>query len=203
MMQEIIPFLCSHYSIHPDRRYHAIGGVSAGGFGAMNLALKHRDYFSIVYTLSGAINLRYTTCTGCYFDKFDPLTYRWQTSYDPHEVIGQFFGGLVRLRASMFVEPVFGREPGVVERLARENPADLLAATDLRPGELAISLAYGGRDELNLDSQGASFAWLARQRGVEVAIDYDPEGRHGVTSSRPAQRRAYDWLARQWGRPPG
>jgi S-formylglutathione hydrolase FrmB len=199
MMQEVIPFLVEHYSIQPERRFHAIGGVSAGGFGAMNLALKHRDFFSIVYALSGAVNLRYFTCTGRYSDKFDPATYRWRTTYSPSELLGSFAGGLIKIRSGMFIDPVFGPEPGTLERVTRENPADLLFTTDLKPGELIIYLTYGAKDELNLDSQGASFAWLAGQKGVPVTVDCDPNGDHGFRTFRPAQRRVYDWLAGQLG----
>jgi pimeloyl-ACP methyl ester carboxylesterase len=197
MMQEVIPFLTAHYSICPDRRCHMIGGISAGGFGAMNLALKHRDFFGIVYSISGALNLRYSTCSGRYTDKFDPETYRWRTDYSPSEVIGALAKGLLKIRSRMFLEPVFGRDPGVVERVTRENPADLLTSTDLKPGELAIYISYGAKDELNMDSQGASFIWLAAQKGVAVKVDVDPEGEHGFATFRPAQQRVYDWLATQ------
>jgi S-formylglutathione hydrolase FrmB len=193
---EVIPFLSAHYSLRPERAAHAVIGVSSGGFGAMNLALKHRDYFGAVVTLAGAINLRYDNCRRDYFEDFHPATYRWKDSYDPRELVGVLGGGLVRIRAGTFLEPVFGSGPCVLERIARENPADLLARGDLRPGELSIRVAYGARDELNFDAHAESFAWLAAQKGVEVELDRDPEGTHGFSFFRPAQRRAYVWLAR-------
>ena len=58
---EIVPFLMRTYSIRPERQAHALLGVSAGGFGAMAIAMKHRDLFGVVATLAGPLNIRFTT----------------------------------------------------------------------------------------------------------------------------------------------
>ena len=34
-------------------------GISAGGYGAMSMAIGHPDYFGAVATMGGALNLRY------------------------------------------------------------------------------------------------------------------------------------------------
>ena len=48
-------------------------------------------------------------------------------------IIARFYLGLVRRRAKTFFEPVYGTGPDVTAKVARDNPADLLVSTDLRP----------------------------------------------------------------------
>ena len=161
VVAEVVPFLMRTYSIRPERQAHGLLGVSAGGFGAMAIALKHRDLFGAVATLAGPLNMRYDNCEGRYGDDFDPATYRERTEYDPDMIIARFYFGLLRRRVKTFLEPVYGTGPDVIAKVARDNPADLLASTDLRPGELAIYVNYPGRDNYNFDAQDQSFAWLA------------------------------------------
>ena len=94
ILQEVIPFLITHYSIRPEREAHAVVGLSAGGYGAMGLAIKHRDYIGAVATLAAPLNLRYSNSNELYFNDFDPTTYRWKIRYDPQEIIGVFYCGL-------------------------------------------------------------------------------------------------------------
>ena len=88
VLQEVVPFLMANYAIRPERQAHALVGFSAGGYGAMGLAIEHRDVFGAVATLASPLNLRYSNCDRVYFEDFDPTTYRWKTTYDPKEVIG-------------------------------------------------------------------------------------------------------------------
>ena len=113
ILQEVIPFLMANYSIRPEREAHAIMGASAGGYGAMSLAIEHRDLFGAVATLASPLNLRYSNRDGKYFENFNPLTYRWKTRYNPNEVIGISYFGLLRLRARRFMSPVFGEGDAV------------------------------------------------------------------------------------------
>ena len=83
ILQEVVPFLVANYAIRPERQAHALVGFSAGGYGAMGLAIEHRDVFGAVATLASPLNLRYSNCDGVYFEDFDPTTYRWKTTYDP------------------------------------------------------------------------------------------------------------------------
>jgi S-formylglutathione hydrolase FrmB len=192
----VLPFLLNRFSVLPNREGHAVIGVSAGGVGALNIALKHQDFFGAAVTVAGAANLRYDNVQGEYLDDFSPATYRWKTEYEPHEVIAEYAAGLVKIRAERFIGPVFGSGPGVVARVARENPADLLFRLP-PPTETPILLCYGERDQFNMDAQGASFAWLAQCRGVHVEVRYNPQWDHTPASFRPAQRHVLDWLG-QW-----
>lgn len=195
VLQEVLPFVMTNFSIRPEREAHAILGLSGGGFGAMSLALRHRDLFATVATLAGPLNLRYDNCQGNYFANFDPATYRESVTYDPNRVVGRFYLGLRKTRAAKYIAPVFGEGPEVVGRIAAVNPADQLAATNLAPGELSIYVNYPGKDNFNFDAQAQSFAWLAAQRGVSVTLDPAPHAGHTVPYFKANHTPAYRWLA--------
>jgi S-formylglutathione hydrolase FrmB len=194
ILQEVVPFLMANYAIRPERQAHALVGFSAGGYGAMGLAIEHRDFFGAVATLASPLNLRYSNCDMVYFEDFDPTTYRWKTTYDPKEIIGSFYASLLRVRARRFMEPVFGQGDGVAAQIIRTNPADLISSTNLQPNELAIYIGYPGRDNFNFDAQAESFQWVANQRGIEVTAVRDPNERHRPSYFRDNQRPALIWL---------
>jgi hypothetical protein len=193
LLREVVPFVVTTYSIRPEREAHALLGISGGAYGAMGIALEHREYFGAVATLAGALNLRYYNADENYFEDFDPATYRWKTRYEPNEVIGKFYHGLVRMRAKRFMAPVFGGGD-IVPELAQTNPADRLFSTNIQPGELAIYANYGGRDNFNFDAQVESFAWLAATKGVAVTLDRDPNGTHSLRYLRNNMGRTLQWL---------
>jgi esterase/lipase superfamily enzyme len=193
ILYEVIPFLTTTYSIRPEREAHALMGVSAGGYGAMSMAIEHQEYFGAVATLAGALNLRYYNSLDRYFEDFDPATYRWKSDYDPNEVIGKYYHGVVRLKAKQFMAPVFGNGdvPGL---LAQSNPADRLFSSDIQPGQLAIYANYGGRDNFNFDAQVESFAWLAASKGIAVTLDRDPTGKHSYRYLKNNMPQTLLWL---------
>jgi len=196
IIQEVIPFLMVHYPIRPEREAHALLGTSAGGYGAMSLAIRHREIIGAVATLAAPLNLRYTNGDGDYFEDFNPATYRWAERYDPDEVVGVFYHGLLKIRARRFIGPVFGEGDEATAGIHRTNPADLLFSTDLKPGELAMYVHYAGRDEFNFRAQDQSFAWLAAQRGIAVPLARDPQGRHDPRYFRNNLPCAFLWLGR-------
>jgi S-formylglutathione hydrolase FrmB len=194
ILQELVPFLMANYSIRPERKAHAILGASAGGYGAMSLAIEHRDFFGAVATLASPLNLRYSNKDGKYFENFDTQTYCWKTRYDPNEIIGISYFGLLRFRAKKFMRPVFGEGDAVAAKIAQTNPADKLFTTDLQPGELDVYVSYGTRDNFNFDAQGESFAWLAAGKRVMVTIDRDPGATHSLRYLRANIPPAFIWL---------
>jgi S-formylglutathione hydrolase FrmB len=194
ILTEVVPFLTANYSIRPERQAHALVGSSAGGLGALSIALRHRDYFGAVAGVAAPANLRYDTPDGNR-QNFDPATLRWKESYDPDQVMGVFRFGLRKTRARRYIEPVFGSGPDVTPQIASINPADLLFTTDLQPGELPIYLNYPGRDNWNFDAQAESFAWLASQRGVAVTLEKVPFAQHGLFYFATQHRPAFEWLA--------
>lgn len=194
IIQEVLPFLMTHYAIRPEREAHALLGTSAGGYGAMSLAIRHRDMIGAVATLAAPLNLRYTNGDGDYFAEFNPATYRPRERYDPDQVIGVYYHGLKKIRASRFIGPVFGEGDEATAGILRTNPADLLSSTDLKPGELAMYVHYDGRDEFNFRAQDRSFAWLAAQRGIAVPLARDPQGHHDPRYFRHNLPCAFLWL---------
>lgn len=196
VVAEVLPFLSRTYSIRTERTAHALFGISAGGYGAMAIAIRHRHIFGAVATIAGPLNMRYDNCQGRYGDDFDPATYRERNEYDPDMLIGQFYFGLLRRRVKTYLEPVYGPGPDMIAKVARDNPADLLTSTDLRPGELAIYVNYPSRDNYNFDAQDLSFAWLAAGRGVAVELSQVLGGRHNLPYIEGAEPLAYLWLGR-------
>jgi S-formylglutathione hydrolase FrmB len=194
ILQEVIPFLTANYAIRPERQAHALVGLSAGGYGAMALAIEHRDYFGAVVTLAAPLNLRYSNCDEVYCEDFNPTTYRWKTRYNPEEIIGIFYAGLRKVRARKSIEPVFGEGAAVASRITRTNPADLIFSTDLQPGQLSIYVNYPGCDNFNFDAQAESFQWLAAQRGIEVTLVRDPKATHTLSYFRNNMCPAFIWL---------
>ena len=180
VVAEIVPFVMSTYSIRPEAQAHGLFGVSAGGYGAMAIALKHRDVFGSVATLASPLNLRYDNTERRYGTDFSPATYCERVEYDRDMVIGQFYFGLLRMRVKTFLEPIYGPGSDMLDKVACDNPADLLASTNLRPGELSIYVNYPSRDNYNFDAQDQSFVWLAAKRGVAVDVTIDPRGRHNL-----------------------
>jgi pimeloyl-ACP methyl ester carboxylesterase len=201
LLHEVVPFLTANLPIIPHPSGRAIVGVSAGGAGALNLALKRPDLFGAVATIAGAANLRYSNVEEDYMADFNPAAYRWRTNYEPSQVVARYAGGLIPIRAERFIEPVFGGGPGVVPRVMQENPADLLFTMPPAPGELSILIAYGGRDQFNMDAQGASFAWLATTQGLWIEVLYDPDGDHTGAYFGAAQRHVFQWLAHRLAHP--
>ena len=194
VIAEIVPFLMQAYSIRPERNAHALLAVSAGGFGAMAIALKHRDLFGIIATIGGPLNMRYDNRAARYGDDFDPANYCERTEYDRDMIIARYYGGLRRRRVKTFLEPVYGPGPDMIAKVARDNPADLLSSTALQPGELAIYVNYAGRDNYNFDAQEKSFAWLAAQRGIAVDLVEVPAGRHNLLYLERAEPPTFLWL---------
>jgi hypothetical protein len=65
---------------------------------------------------------------------------------------------------------------------------------DLKDGELALFVGYGGMDKFNMTAQVDSFLYRAKERGVTVGVCFDPEGRHNVESGRRLFPEALRWL---------
>ena len=54
--------------------------------------------------------------------------------------------------------------------------------------------AYGGLDEFNMGAQVESFLYRAKERGITVAVTFDPKGRHDVESGRRLFPAAQQWI---------
>jgi S-formylglutathione hydrolase FrmB len=55
-LDAVLPYVLKHYRIRPQRRYHAIAGISMGGLGATYLGGRLPGFFGSVATLSGFVD---------------------------------------------------------------------------------------------------------------------------------------------------
>ncbi len=56
-LDQLLPLIKRRLQILPDRRYHAVAGLSMGGEGAAYLASQRPDYFGTVATFSGVLSI--------------------------------------------------------------------------------------------------------------------------------------------------
>lgn len=57
-LEELIPLIESRFAVREGRRWHAIAGLSMGGFGAAYLGSRRPDYFGSVATFSGFVSIQ-------------------------------------------------------------------------------------------------------------------------------------------------
>jgi S-formylglutathione hydrolase FrmB len=198
LMEDVWNFLMANFSIHPAPEAHVLMGASMGGSAAFAQAIKHQDKVKMAIGFLPALNLRWVDCHGHYQAPFDPDCWGWRTQLKPLEVIG-YPKGLIKIRFHNLFSPLIGHGPDAMAKLARFNPIELMDAYDLKDGELALYLGYGGKDEFNIPAQVESFLYRAKERGVTVGVGYDPQGHHNADSGRRLLPAALEWAApRMW-----
>jgi S-formylglutathione hydrolase FrmB len=195
VMQDVWCFMHTHFAIRPERDAHVMAGASMGGFGAYNLSIKYRDRIGLVIGIFPPLNLRYLDCHGRYFGKFDPSCLGWRTIYQPFHPVARFAHGLITIRERRLIKPLYGRDRHAMDRIAAENPVEMLDTYCVKPGELQMFVAYVGHDAFNIDSQVESFLYIARSKGFTVSSVYDPEGKHNIASARKLLPSVIAWLA--------
>jgi hypothetical protein len=200
VLQDVWDFVCQRYAIRSEREAHIVGGLSMGGFAAFNYAIKHREAFGIVIGVYPPLNLRWVDAKGNYLADFDPKNWGWRQDMNHRgEVVGRFAGGLVNVGIDRFVGPVFGSGPEAVLEMSKENPIEMLVRYDVQPGELEMYVAYGGKDQFNIDAQVESFLYVTRCRGLSVGVGYDPRGGHNLATANKLLGGILDWLAPRIG----
>jgi len=188
--------MVQRYPLRSEREAHVLMGISMGGFGAFNLGIKHRDGFGVVVGVCPPLNLRWIGKDGNYHANFKPDNWGWRTEIDSsREIVGRFLGGTVKIRLRDVLAPVFGQEPDAINAISRENPIEMLDRYRLQEGELAMFIAYNGKDEYNIDAQVESFVYLARGRGLTVDGVYDRNGKHLMPDMVKHLPAVFDWLA--------
>ncbi len=197
IMRDVWDFVHARYPLRPEREANVLAGVSMGGFGAYNLAIKYRERFKIVVGVMPPLNMRWVDCRGRYMGNFDPCCWGWRTSLDRnHEIVGRFYG-VVIIRMKQVVGPLFAGGPKDIRLIARENPIEMLETHNVQDGELAMYVAYGGKDQFNVDAQAESFLHVARQRGIQVTIGYEPDGKHDLATALRLFPAIIEWLRPQ------
>jgi S-formylglutathione hydrolase FrmB len=194
LMEDVWNFLMDTFPILPEREAHALVGASMGGSAAFTQAIKHRDKIKVAVGFMPALNLRWVDCHDRYAGHFDPSCWGWRTKLRPCEVIGRP-GELIKIRFHNLYGPLIGCGPDAMAKLASFNPIEVMDQYDLKDGELALFIGYGGLDEFNIGAQVESFLYRARERGVSVGVVFDPVGKHDVESGRRLFPEAVRWIA--------
>jgi S-formylglutathione hydrolase FrmB len=196
VVQDVWNFLREHYPIRPERQAHVLMGFSGGGAAAYRMAMKYRDQFSTAVGIAAPLNLRWIDCHGRYFTHFDPNCWGWRTEIKGYEVVGRFYG-VVIIRLGQLIFPLYGRGPEAVAAVSRENPIEMLDSYNVCPGELAMYIAYGGKDEFNIGAHSESFLFVAHRRGLQVEVDFDPDAVHDRSAIEKFLPRIISWLTPQ------
>ena len=196
IIKDVWCFLVKNYPIRPEPKAHILAGVSMGGFGAYNIALKHRDTFGIVVGVLPVLNVRWMDCKGDYLADFDQFNWGWRNSaYDPNEVVGSFLHDTIKFRMKDLLYPAFGDGQEGMCRASAENPIELIDRTCLKPGELDMYIGYASNDEFNLDAQAESFIYLAKSRGICPTVLCDENGHHNELTADRMMPDIVCWLS--------
>lgn len=193
VMCDVWNFITCNFSVRPEREAHTLTGASMGGSAAFALAIKHKDRVKTAVGFAPLLNLRYVDCHGKYRTNFDPCCFGLRERMNGYEALGR--RRLFTLRFDSLFGPLFGRGDEAIAGLSAINPYELMDRYDLQPGELNLYAAYGGRDEFNVGAQIESFVWRARQRGIEVTVDCDPNGGHDLSTALKLFPAAVRWTA--------
>ncbi|MBY0231204.1 MAG: hypothetical protein K2W96_18135 [Gemmataceae bacterium] len=192
---DVLPFVLKSYSIRDEPEARAIVGVSMGGCAAYSKTMKYPDLFKNAAAIYPPLNLRWMGCKGRHSDKFDPACWGWREDFSRgYEVLGRYYA-VITFRQRRLVYPLFGRRnEEILPQVAAENPIELLDAYDVKPGQFGFYVAYVGRDEFNLDSEIESFLHRAKEKGIEVSVEYDAKGRHNLPQAVKFLPGLFDWL---------
>lgn len=194
LMEDVWNFMLKNFPIRPEREAHAMIGASMGGAAAFNCAIKHKDKVKVAMGFMPALNLRWVDCFQRYDGPFDPNCWGWREKARPLEIIGRP-KGILKIRFHNLFGPLVGHGPDAMAKLSQFNPIEVLDQYNVKNGELDFYIAYGGKDEFNIMAQVESFLYRAKERGIEIGVDYDPNGRHDEKSARRMFPASLRWVA--------
>jgi S-formylglutathione hydrolase FrmB len=196
LFNDVYEFVCRSFPIRPERQAHVLAGVSIGGGAAFHHGIARHKEFGVAIGIFPPLNLRWMGPHHRYFANFDPDGWEWREHYHLGlQPVGKFFGGAVSVPWRRLVHPLYGDGNQVIPQMSRDNPIEMLDAYDLKEGELDMLVAYGRKDEFNIDAQVESFLARARARGLTVEVLYDPRGRHNLATALGFIPGVVDWLA--------
>ena len=159
IVHDVVGEVDAHFRTIARRDGRAIAGASMGGFGALELAMRHPDVFAAAASHSGVDALLYAGPHPYVPGKAEIVTdvKAWGASVEP---IGAWVRG------------IFGPD---VATWRAYDPASLVEK--LRPGQLAIYLDAGSQDDFGLDAEAAYLHDLLAARHIDHAFFIGP-GRH-------------------------
>ncbi len=161
IVSDLVAHVDATYRTVVDRKARAIGGLSMGGFGALELGMRHHDVFATVVSHSGVDALLYGGPHPYEKDKVvlgtDPSV--WGKEVEP-------IGALVR--------GIFGTD---LANWRAHDPAWLVANGKVGKGDLAIYLDCGTEDDFALEDGAQYLHDLLTARGLDHSFTLAP-GHH-------------------------
>jgi S-formylglutathione hydrolase FrmB len=199
VMCDVWNFLMQSFPILPEREAHALVGVSMGGSASFALAIKHKDRVKTAMGFMPLLNLRHVDCNGHYRSTFDPECFALRERMRGMEHLGR--RRMFTLSFNDLFAPLFGRGSQAIAGISSINPLELMEHANLQRGELDLYVAYGGKDEFNTTAQVDGFLYFAQQRGIDVTVDFDPNGKHDLATGMRQLPRALQWAAQHMDAP--
>jgi S-formylglutathione hydrolase FrmB len=198
-MKDVVGFLTKNYLIRPEREAHGLAGTSMGGAASYHLGIKHNQFFKNIAGISPPLNLRYMDQKGSYMGDFSAAFTELRTDFSKgHMTVGKFFGFFL-IKAKDIQADLFNfKDPNIATEIAAVNPTEMLDFYNIKNGMLNMYLAYGRKDEFNLDAQAESFLHHAQTKGIHVDVDYDPHGKHNTATAKRFIPNMIDWFAIQF-----
>jgi S-formylglutathione hydrolase FrmB len=166
IVHDLIGEIDSHFRTLTTRDGRAIAGLSMGGFGALELSMRHPDLFSAAASHSGVDALLYRGPHPYVGGKVELLT-------NPNE----WGGGIVNI--GTWVRQIYGTD---IANWQAHDPATLVGK--LEPGKLALYLDCGTDDDFALNDQAAYLHDLLVARKIDHAYFLGP-GHHDFGFWRP------------------
>jgi len=196
--RDIRTWMHQTFALRPEREAHLISGASMGGYGAFNLAFKHKELFGNIAGIMPGLDSQYVDCRGRYFANYDPNCVGRRTDFPRRLVVGRFYG-IILIRQGHLFDPLFGHFAKVpVDSIRSNNPVEMLAIHNVQPQDYEMFIAYGTKDEFNIDAQVEHFLDVAAKRGIYPTVERLEGRRHNVTDgvkSFPAMSR---WLMQRF-----
>ncbi len=160
--KDLIAHVDATYRTIATREGRAIAGLSMGGFGALQLSMRHTDLFSAAASHSGLVSLLYGGPVPYKAGKVELLT-DVRTWGGPYVEIKKWMIGLL------------GED---VAHWRKFDPSALVA--DLAPGTLALYIDCGTEDEFLFHNQAAYLHDLLLEKNIEHTYFTGP-GNHSFS----------------------
>lgn len=188
IVKDVVGDVDATYRTIASRDARAIAGLSMGGFGALELSMRHQDEFSAAASHSGVDALLYAGPhpygTGIVTLVTDVSN--WGRTGDPQiNQIGAWMRG------------IFGPD---IANWKAHDPAYL--AQKLEPGKLALYLDCGTEDDFGLDAEASYLHDLLDQRHIQHEFFLGP-GHHNFEFWAPRVSKSLAFLRAHTAKPQG
>jgi S-formylglutathione hydrolase FrmB len=181
ILDDVVPYVLAHYRIRPQRRWHALAGVSMGGLGTAYLGGRLPGFFGAIASISGVVDTHLAPGEAI-VQSLVPQLVAGQLG-DPEAALGPDRGFYayghdpVRLAANLaHTRAYMAAGNGVPTSDGEPNPTNVVAdmvieAAVVRPGSdnYARALRAAGAD-LTYEPHNGIHDWATARTGLRDAI---------------------------------